>query len=141
MFSHACGYAIRAATHIAIHALDAPLSATRIATDTGIPPAYVRQILHTLVRNQILASGRGLHGGFRLKRPADEIRLLDIALLFEPERSFSACPFSNPRCADAHPCPLRGRLGSLLAGCREFLERTTLADLADCGPPPLPGTQ
>lgn len=136
MLSHSCGYAIRAAAHIAANACFGPLSATRIAAETGIPPAYICQILHTLVRSEILVSGRGLHGGFRLKRPADQIRLLDIAAPFEAEMGPCSCPFSNPRCTDTAPCPLRDRLGLLTAGCREFLERTTLADLTDSGPLP-----
>lgn len=129
MFSHTSEYALRAAAYIATHSGGGPLVAKRVAAGACIPRMYAQQVLRTLVCGGVLVSGRGVGGGFQLKRPADQICLLDVMLPFEPVLQASACPFGEPRCSDAGFCPLKEHLGLLVVGWRQLLKQTTLADL------------
>ena len=43
-----------------------------------MPERFLLQILRSLVTHGILASTRGVEGGYTLDRPADQISLLDV---------------------------------------------------------------
>ena len=49
-----------------------------IARAHDIPPSFLAKILRQLVQAGLLRSTRGANGGFGLRRPADEINLLEI---------------------------------------------------------------
>src|SRR2546423_8658865 len=70
-------YAVRAAVELAA-ADDPPLKAERIAEAQGIPLKFLENILVDLRQGGIVTSQRGPEGGYRLDRPAEEIKLADI---------------------------------------------------------------
>ena len=74
----AAAYAVFATTHLAEHANGIPIQGREIAEACGIPAGHLLKILQQLVRAQILSSERGPAGGFILRKPADEITLLEI---------------------------------------------------------------
>jgi len=71
-------YAIFAAVHIAENSRAWPIQGKDIATSCGMPPGRLLKILQQLVRSRILASERGPAGGFRLRKPARDISILEI---------------------------------------------------------------
>jgi Rrf2 family protein len=72
------GYAIAALVQLAIHRGNQPLSNTTICDRTGMPQRNMLQVLRELGRAGIVASVRGIQGGYRLAKPADQISLFDI---------------------------------------------------------------
>jgi Rrf2 family protein len=135
MMSQTCEYALRAVSYIAANASDAPVMAKDVAAAMNIPLTYLQKVLRTLVRVNVLTSGRGIHGGFRLKRPPGEICLADVIMPFDDKIHLIACPFGNPRCGQANPCPVHDRWVPVVTAYRAFLATTTLEDLITRRPP------
>ena len=75
--SNLADYAVVLMSHIALRP-EHVHPATEIAGDTGIPAPTVSKILGMLVRADLLASHRGLNGGFSLKGDADDMTIADI---------------------------------------------------------------
>ena len=88
MLSRTSEYALQAMIYLARHSDEWPVTGCKIAEATGIPRNYLSRILGNLVRTGLLASSHGIRGGFRLVRPAQKIRLLDVVTPFASLRSF-----------------------------------------------------
>jgi Rrf2 family protein len=71
-------YALRALVEIAIAPPAIPLSARVIAEQQQIPALFLNNILADLRRGGLIASKRGLRGGWSLSRPADQITVSDV---------------------------------------------------------------
>ena len=76
-------YGIRAMLFIAMQSGEGPATSHEIAQNQAIPEPYLRQILASLAKNQLIRSTRGPHGGHLLARPAKEISLRDILFALE----------------------------------------------------------
>ncbi len=76
-------YALRAVVWLAQHPA-APRTTQQIAEATGVSASYLAKVLQSLARAGIVTGQRGLHGGFTLARPADELTVLDVADAAEP---------------------------------------------------------
>ena len=74
----AAAYGIFAVVYIAEHQAKVPMQGREIAQSCGMPGGRLLKILQQLVRARILGSERGPAGGFRLRRPANEITALDV---------------------------------------------------------------
>ena len=79
----AAAYAVFATAHLAENANGSPIQGRDIAESCGIPPGHLLKILQQLVRAQILSSERGPAGGFVLRKPAEDITLLEIVEAIE----------------------------------------------------------
>lgn len=133
MLSQTCEYALKAATYIARRGGDEPLSARDIAVGASIPHDYLQKLLTELVRNGVLTSSRGIGGGFRLAKSPDLLRLADVIVPFTNADRDRHCPFSGSNCDPRTPCAVHDRWGSVVDSLTQFLETTTLADLAHKG--------
>jgi len=68
-----------AAMHVLSHAPHSrAMQIKEIAAMTQISHAYLEQILSTLRKNSLVDSIRGVHGGYKLARSADQISVLEI---------------------------------------------------------------
>ena len=70
-------YAVRAAVELAAPP-PGPMKGDELARRQGIPAKFLENILADLRRAGIVASQRGAEGGYRLARPAADIRVADI---------------------------------------------------------------
>ncbi len=57
---------------------DRPIPIATVAERRGIPVQFLEQLFSTLRRDGLLISQRGVKGGFRLARPADDITVLEV---------------------------------------------------------------
>jgi len=129
MLSRTSEYALRALIHLAQHEEDCPISGAHIAGETGIPPKYLSKILGDLVRAGVLDSSPGKTGGFRLRRSAKKVSLLDVLTPFEQfERR--RCPFGNAECSDLNPCNAHEQWKKVIETEQRFLMKTTVHDIA-----------
>lgn len=71
-------YGILAALEIALHQDQGPIQVRKIAHQQCIPPRFLEQIMSSLKKSGLVESIRGAQGGYRLTKPAEEIRLSDI---------------------------------------------------------------
>jgi Rrf2 family protein len=97
-------FALSEAGSIAIHSMvliaqsDVKLNVVHIAERTGSSRHHVAKVLQRLVKGDFLLSNRGPHGGFALKRDADQISLLDIYESIEGRIEINDCPMDNEIC-------------------------------------------
>ncbi len=124
-------YALQALIFLARQPADELIPGARIARDTGVPANYLSTVLRELVRRGVLASTRGKGGGFKLARPADQIVLYAALQAFEPALSTQRpCPFGNSVCSDENPCSGHDRWKHVRNAYNEFLNSTTVEDVA-----------
>ncbi len=74
----ASSYAVFSVVYLSEKGDGTPHQGREIAESCGMPTGRLLKILQQLVRSRILASERGPSGGFRLRRPAEDISLLEI---------------------------------------------------------------
>ncbi len=107
MFSKTFGYALRAATFIAIHGKDGKkIGLLDISHSLDIPHHFLGKIMQDLVRHGILDSTKGPNGGFYANARTAETPLLDILKITDGNLIFDQCALNIKRCNAANPCPL-----------------------------------
>ena len=133
MLSTTAQYALRAFVYIASQDGKNPVLAKEIAAHTGVPSQYLSRILNTAVRAGLLDSSRGVGGGFRLTKPRNKIKLLDILSPYDDVVDRSRCPFGQPRCNDDHPCGFHEYWKPISLAYHQMLQQTTLAEIGQEG--------
>ena len=94
-----------------------------------LPQPFLSKILKILSSRNILHSVRGPGGGFRLARTSDEISLLDIVEAIDGLSQFDECALGWKTCQDDNPCPLHNSWKDMRQGLREYLAKSSVADL------------
>ncbi len=83
------------------------VSARMISERQGIPYSYLRKILQQLIKQGLVESKEGGHGGFRLKVPVRRIPLTVIIEAFQGRIQLSECMFRKKICPNRKVCALR----------------------------------
>ncbi len=131
MLSVTATYALRALTELANRPDGTPLLGKDLSRKAGIPPNYLSKILWILGGNGLIEATRGVRGGYRLLRPADQIRLIEIVSLFDKTRTGSTCLlFERRQCSGDKPCSAHEAWSRVSGSYSEFLQSTTIADIA-----------
>jgi Rrf2 family protein len=132
------------AANLAFHAMlilarepdNGQLSVADMAHRLGVSENHLAKVMQRLAKVGLVKSRRGPGGGFTLRKPAAQIRLLDIYVAIEGPLPHGRCLLDKPVC-DGSCCLLGGLLTDLHDRIAGHLERTTL-DLM-CPAPPVPG--
>jgi len=127
MFTQTTEYALRAVVALAQHHGEALITA-RIARLTRVPDGYLSKVLQTLARAGLVSSRRGLHGGFTLTRPPEEITVLEVINAVEPFRRIERCPLEIKE-HGPNLCPLHRRLDEALAMVESTLAASRISEL------------
>ena len=90
-------YALRAMVCLAAEAPEW-VTARDLATRANVPAAFLSKILRRLVRAGLIEGQRGHHGGFRLLRPAADVRIADVLSAAQVEAAPARCAFGFDRC-------------------------------------------
>lgn len=126
-------FTLSEAASIAIHGMvliareDTLMNVQKIAEVTGSSRHHVAKVLQRLVKDDMLLSTRGPHGGFRLKHKAGEVNLLQIYESIEGTIEIEECPL------DKHICPfdkciMGNVVNQMTRGFRDYLVSQTLED-------------
>lgn len=139
MISRTGVHAVRALVCLARLPSGSFAGAAALARQIGAPPNYLAKLLQTMTRARIVESRKGPAGGFRLIRPAADVRLLDIIDPIENVSLWDGCFLGAPTCSKETACPVHDRWAELRDGYLALLSETTLDDLAgrcpdDSGP-------
>ena len=130
IYSKPCEYAIRALAYLAQRRDGTAARGEEIARAEKIPAPVLGKILQKLVRRGLLESRRGPGGGYRLARRAELITLRDVVGAIDGLDQFLECAVGLERCADDAPCPLHDTWKSLRTQMMNYLETTTLSEMA-----------
>ncbi|GAB3284845.1 RrF2 family transcriptional regulator [Microbacterium lacusdiani] len=125
-------YAVRAVVALAQARLDGLIRAETIAADEEIPTAFLESILTQLRRAGLIESRRGAGGGFRLRRPAEEVTVADVVRAVDGPlvyvRDVRPSEMEYPQAGGRAMVEL---WVALRASVRNVLETTSIADLAE----------
>lgn len=113
------------------------VSATEISQSFSLSRHMVANILKSLAKAELVSAGRGVHGGYALARPADQIRLLDVIEALEGTFALLDCcgDMRSESCATTTAlCTARPVMMRLNHRVRELLCEITVAAMAPGGP-------
>ena len=106
-------------------------SAASVAHATGIPAPTVAKLMGTLARAGLLASTRGIAGGFALARAANTISIAAIVEAVDGPIALTNCGSGDTSDCTLHgSCTVRPHWAPINAAVRGALAAVTLAELA-----------
>lgn len=134
IYTNPTEYAIRGLAELVCRT-QAPGASQRIMIEdlvegTGLPKDFMAKIFQRLARHGILRSAKGRGGGFSLARPPQQITLSQILTVIEGEQSSDRCVVGLEKCNDHMPCPQHDLYKPIRQRLKDYLNTTTLADLA-----------
>lgn len=130
IYSRSAEYAIRAFVHLAQIPDGRFAMVKQIAQQEQIPAHFLAKILQQLARKGLLRSSKGPTGGFTLRVPAEKISLKDIVDALDGMSEYQKCASGLAECNDDMPCGMHDSWKALRSRIIEYLERTTIADVA-----------
>jgi len=130
IYSRAAEYAIRAFIQLARVPPGQYLMAKQVAEQSGVPAHFLAKILQQLARQGMLRSNKGPTGGFSLRIDAAEISLLKIVDAVDGLENYRRCIGGMLECNDHVHCGMHDSWKALRSRIMEYLEGTSIADLA-----------
>ena len=121
IYSRSAEYAIRSFVYLARVPNGKFTMAKTVAEKEQIPAHFLAKILQELTRKGLLRSSKGPSGGFALRTPASQIRLLDLVEALDGRtlaESLDQAPWNLDSWKDLH------------SRIMDYLERNTIADVA-----------
>jgi len=116
------------------HQRCAMTTAPELAEATGLPAPTVSKVLKSLAHSDLVASQRGVRGGYTLSRAPADISVAEIIEALEGPVALTACvEASDAHCKVARLCPIRGGWEKVNAAIRQALEAVSLAELLATG--------
>ncbi|GAB4386478.1 MAG: Rrf2 family transcriptional regulator [Phycisphaerales bacterium] len=129
MLSQTCEYALRAMVWLA-YSTDGLMPTSLLAERTGVPFNYLAKVLQSLAQADLIVGRRGVGGGYRLARPAEEISMLDVINAINPVDRITECPLGLQG-HGSNLCPLHRQLDKAAKALIETFQGISLADLLD----------
>lgn len=127
MLSQTTEYALRAIVWLGSHPNE-PQVTQQIADGTCVPQGYLSKVLQMLGRAGLVNAQRGLHGGFTLTRPPEEMCVLDVINAVDPLKRIDSCPLR----LESHGkmlCPLHRRLDAAIAQVQDAFAKTSISEV------------
>ena len=123
-------YAIRAMLDLARHDHSGRRSVREIAATMDIPVRFLPQVMGDLVRAGLVEAQAGRTGGYRLRRPAIAISVLDVVEAIEGESRIRTCVLRGGPCGLDGSCDVHAVFAAAQDGLNAPLASTSLAELA-----------
>ena len=105
------------------------LSATELADAAGLEPPTVSKLLKPLAQAGLVEGLRGVHGGYRLARPATDISLIEIVEAMEGPLAMTECSQGESQCGIARQCGVRSNWRLINDVVADALRGVTLAQM------------
>lgn len=123
-------YAIRAMIHMAGISDNKIFNIAAIASSNQIPEKFLRKIIPQLSTAGLIITQRGIGGGIRLGKPAEQITPLDIILAVEGEMALNKCLIDKEFCSDSRWCTVHTLWCDAQKKLKETLSSKSIAQLA-----------
>jgi Rrf2 family protein len=128
-------YAVRALIALGMSGGKAVLSSQQISDQQKIPKRFLEQILIELKGAGLVESKRGVAGGYRLRRRADQIHLAEVIRHIEGPLAPVSCVserfYERCTCPDESKCGIRSVMQEVRAAIVGILEGITVTQLCD----------
>jgi Rrf2 family cysteine metabolism transcriptional repressor len=138
IFTTKAEYGVRLLVELGRQGDDHPVALKAIAEAEGLPLAYLERIVALLKKAGLVESTRGAHGGYRLARSPQDIRMDEAVLALEGVVAPMTCFVDDSQGArvlcsheadSGHGCATKLLWMRVQGGVSEALSRTTLAEL------------
>ena len=138
IFTTKAEYGVRLLVELGKQGGGTPVSLKSIAETEGLPLAYLERIVALLKKAGFVESTRGAHGGYRLARPPEDVRMDDVVLALEGSVAPMSCfvddtvDGSRVLCShhdDGELCATKLLWTRVQGGVIRALQNTTLAEL------------
>ncbi len=136
MLAPTTSYAASALAELARHR-GGPVSVSRIAEETDLPPAFLARIVGQMARYHLVETRRGVRGGVRLLIDPNTVSLFDLCRLFEDPVVTRRCMLGLRGCHYRGGCPARRACVMNRRRLRTTLRDTTIAILARANAAPI----
>ena len=140
--SKSTDYALMALSDLALLPPGQTLSARHLAEHHRLPPQLAAKVLQGLKRSGILKTRRGIHGGYRLARPPQQIAVTEVIESVEGPLALVECVLDDPCCSLVSTCSVRTPLHRIHERLLAVLSDLTLAHVVSdvaLATPPLDG--
>lgn len=128
--SRIADYGIVVMSHLARHP-ERHMAAPDIAAATGVPLPTTSKILKTLARAGLVASQRGVRGGYGLARPSAEIPVAAVIEALDGPIAITSCVEGGEGDCDIERlCAARANWQRINDAIRTALSEVTLAEMA-----------
>lgn len=127
-------YAVMAMADLAGHeGVVRPVSLAEIAKRQEISLSYLEQLFAKLRKGGLVKSVRGPGGGYRLSRPAGEVRIADIILAVDEPMTATRCEAGSPKgcTGTTSRCVTHDLWEELGRQIHVFLASVSLADVVE----------
>lgn len=129
-FSKMADYGVLLLGHFAQNG-NALASTAELAEHYHMPRTVVANLLKEFCKAELVESRRGLHGGYRLARPADEITLLEMLSVIDGPVQLTECAAEEivQQCDYSDVCHSRSPMRAVNQRIVDFLGLLTLSEL------------
>ena len=130
-------YALRSLINLgfAVEANRELVQASELAESEQLPVKFLEQILQTLKEAGFVKSVRGKFGGYRLAKPARQIKIGQVVRLIDGPLAPIACvsqsAYEKCTCPDEVHCGLRMLMLDVRNAIADILDRYSLADVVE----------
>lgn len=129
--SSKCRYGLRAIVEIARNYEVKPTKRKDIAAKQDLDDSYLENILIDLKNKNIVMALRGAKGGFILKRPPEEITLLQVIESLQGDLSPAECLNTPGICNRVESCVTRPIWQKMKDAQEDILKNVTIKDLLE----------
>ncbi len=134
MISKKTKYGIKALVYVAKHKHKETVQVSLIADTQNISPKYLEAIMLTLKKAGFLGSKKGKGGGYYLRRPPEDIKMVEVMRVLEGPVAMVPCVSLNfyEKCDDCPSedfCSVNRLMIQLRDSSLAVLNKTTIADL------------
>jgi len=137
--TRATEYAYRALRFLASRKEERWFSIQEIAQAEEMPVQFLAKVMQHLTQAGLVHSACGKTGGYRLGRPAAQIKMVDVFLAMEGPLSVNVCLMYPTECKFVEHCKVHNVWQELQDSVLGVLNRHTLDEiLPDGNPLPLP---
>ncbi|MCO6564512.1 MAG: Rrf2 family transcriptional regulator [Apibacter sp.] len=127
MFSKTSEYAIKIMIYLSANsAVDNLRQVKEVSEALGTPGPFTAKILQQLVKAGLLYSMKGKYGGFTLSRELVEIKISDIVIAVDGEKSINRCLLGLKDCSSENPCPLHHKFYKIKEDFKKYVLDSTL---------------
>ena len=130
VFSKSFGYAVRGVLYIAtMNGERKRIQLDEIAEKLTIPRFFLGKIMQKMVKEGILESGKGKHGGFSINEKTLKTTLLKLVAITGDKNEPDSCVLRFRKCNKLNPCPMHQETEVLRKEWNNLLQTTTLERL------------
>ena len=131
LYSKASEYAVAALVHLAKCPTGEYVHVKDIARGENIPAGFLSGLLQRLSKDGLVSSRKGLNGGFALRSDPDAISLLAVVNAIDGLPCCERCAMGYPACSAEKPCEMHDSWGEVRERIRQFMQLTTIGELAE----------